>query len=579
MLWVPYVDVRLMKRIAVAFSRLMLRTSSSPLKKLWGLAYWSVVQAAVASIRRQYRDAAIYLKGSFATREEIHGISDVDLVVVLPDDGTPQGSAQLTAREYWKQVLRRFPLFGLVVQHCWFYEEDDLRETLKGSCLTNGLASNDDNDSADRAVFLGPNPLHDHMGLQAHPSVYGPRNEWRNLGSKDCLPRSAPHDAQSRRLAAWLDLQYWWRYAFQACAEPEREHVPLLCVKLVAEPMRLLLWAERGEQVTTREAALRRGLDELPEEREMFELGLRLLKALPNSPRPPLREVIDGLFRQTERLSAHMSSAADAAGWVDVKLAGRDELHVTPDLGERMRSLRARGESVELLPLADWRARAVPGLPDESMILARAGEMNPTFLAAMANADHGEAISAFRYNNMLVMPTLDSERGTLRAVQCLPSDPVSFALADGQRVARFPELAGWSAMHCARRAVAEHRGWLEATDWTYPPHGWVGVQSAGTSPHTRTLGLLFTAARAALFLESVNDGRPELAVTVAGVADSLIARDSTCTDVVSSALDHYRSSRADKLDHCDDPRSVAAMLEVVRNLPSYAGSSALSPAA
>ena len=568
-----------MNRLAVTLSRMMLRTSGTPLRVVWGLAYSSVMRAAVAILRREYREASIYLKGSFASGEEVYGISDFDLVVVLPADDVAQGSTQLTAREYWKQLRRRFPLFGLVVQHCWFYEEDDLRESLSDSCFTHGLALDDDNDSDDRAVFLGPNPLYDHMSLQTHPSLYGPRNEWRNLGRMDRLPRTLPRDPQSRRLTGWLDLQYWWRYAFQACVEPTRDHVPLLCVKLLAEPMRLWLWVERGEQVATREAALRRGLTELPEEREIFELGLSLLKALPNSPRPPLPEVIAALLRQTERLAAHMSTEADEAGWVDVKLTGCEQLHVTREVGERMHALQARGESVDLLPLADWRARAVPALPDESMILAQATEVSPALLAAMANADHGDAISALRYNSMLVMPTLNSERGTLRAVQCQASDPVSIALADGQQIARFPELAGWSALHCARRAIAEHRGWLTAAGWSYPPHGWVGVQSAKSSPHTRTMGLLFSAARAALFIESIDEGRPELAVTIAGVAERLISRDSSCSNVVSSALEEYRASRSGKLDKCNDPRSVAAMLEVVCNLPSYAGSSELSPAA
>src|SRR4029078_11754709 len=102
-------------------------------------------------------------------------------------------------------------------------------------------------------------------------------------------------------------------------------------------------------------------------------------------------------------------------------------------------------------------------------------------------------------------------------------------LADGRAVARFPELAGWSAVHCARRAVAEHRAWLSADGGAYPPHGWVGMQSAYSEPSMRTMGLLFTAARAALFLESIDEGRPELAVTVAGVADCLVGRDSRCS--------------------------------------------------
>src|SRR4029079_16223372 len=176
--------------------------------------------------------------------------------------------------------------------------------------------------------------------------------------------------------------------------------------------------------------------------------------------------------------------------------------------------------------LADWRARAVPRMPDETMVLIETNAVDPAFLAATANADNGDTIPAFRYNSVLFMPTTNSERGILRAVQCEPIDPVSIALTDGRAVARFPELAGWSALNCARRAVAEHRAWLSASGGAYPPPGWVGMQSACSEPSMRTMGLLFTAARAALFLESIDEGRPELAVTVAGVAGCLVARDS-----------------------------------------------------
>lgn len=565
-----------MRRFAVTFARLMLRTANTPLRAVWALAYWSVIRAAVAWVRRQYREASIYVKGSFASREEVYGISDVDLVVVLPTDGTPKGSAQLSARKSWKELCRRFPLFGFVIQHSWFYEEDDLRESLSASCLTYGFASNNYGTADDRAAFLGPHPLHDHMSLQTHPSLYGACDEWRHVAGTDRLPRVGPRDPQSRRLAAWLHLQHWWRYAFLACAEPTRDYVPLLCVKLIAEPVRLYLWVNGGERVATREAALRRGLSELPDEREALELGLNLLNTLHRSPDAPLQAVIAALIRHTARLAQHMSAAADAAGSVDVRLVGGEELLVTPKVGNRMHELRARREAAELLPLADWRARAVPAVPDEVLMLIQPNALDAAFLGATAHADYGDAIPACRYNSMLLLPTTDFERGMLRAVQCQPTDPVSIALADGRTVAPFPELAGWSALHCARRAVAEHRAWLAADAWVYPTHGWVGVQSAPNDAKMRTLGLLFTAARAALFLESIVEGDPELAVTVAGVADCLVARDSSCSDIVHSALHEFRASRA---GDSTDPNQVAAMLDVVRNLSAYAGSSALSPAA
>jgi hypothetical protein len=297
-----------------------------------------------------------------------------------------------------------------------------------------------------------------------------------------------------------------------------------------------------------------------------------LLKALPRSSRAPVPETIAALLRHTERLIRCMTASADAAGYADVRLTGVEEPIVTTDTRKRIEGFHGGGRSPRLLPLADWRARAVPALPDESLLLIDADAIDPATLAATSRADFGGAVPAIRYHSMMLLPTMSPERGTLRALQCEPSDPVSAALADGCSVARFPELDGWSAVHSARRAVSEHRAWLESGEWEYPPHGWVGVQS-GPGKHTlRTLGLLFTAARAALFLESIMDGDPELAVTVAGVADRLAARDSSCRDAVEAALREFRAARAGE---ATDLSSVAPMLEIVRNLQSYSGSPAL----
>jgi hypothetical protein len=266
-----------------------------------------------------------------------------------------------------------------------------------------------------------------------------------------------------------------------------------------------------------------------------------------------------------------MTTAAEAAGYTDVRLTGGEESFATRDARDRMHALTQQGFHCELLPLADWRARAAPRVPDEAMMLIEPSTVDPTLLVSIANADGGDAVPAFHYNSMVFMPTTNPERGILRAVQCRPTDPVSTALAEGKTVARFPELAGWSASHSAMRAVAEHRAWLESNRWVRPPHGWIGMQSGPRQPTVRTMGLLFTAARAALFLESLSEGDPELAVTIGGVAALLIARDSHCRDAVETALHDFREARSVE---STDVRSVAPMLDVVRSLPAYSGSPA-----
>jgi hypothetical protein len=106
-------------------------------------------------------------------------------------------------------------------------------------------------------------------------------------------------------------------------------------------------------------------------------------------------------------------------------------------------------------------------------------------------------------------------------VQCAATDPVSFALAGARSQARFPRLAGWSARDWARRAVAEHRVWLSAPDARLNGHTWIAPPPPpGGSGHA-TRNRLLSAARAGLFLESVERGEPELLLALDAAADRL----------------------------------------------------------
>ena len=124
----------------------------------------------------------------------------------------------------------------------------------------------------------------------------------------------------------------------------------------------------------------------------------------------------------------------------------------------------------------------------------------------------------------------------MRTVQCELTDPVSFALLAGETAARFPNAAGWSAYDCARRAVAEQRAAV-----------------AAASEPGNELAALLTAARAALFLESLHEGRPELAVTVAAAAKLLAPR----APVAEEAFGHYREFA---LRRVEPPLGVVAAL-------------------
>src|SRR5205823_3559001 len=175
-------------------------------------------------------------------------------------------------------------------------------------------------------------------------------------------PRTA-RDAQSRRTAAWLELQFWWRLAFQAVGNPTAPHVSFLCMKLIAEPARLWLWLANGREIFSRRDVLREALVQFPEEANAFRLALELERDLPLGPPPPLAAALASLTRQSARLAALLSHAAAEAGTMPVKLVGRPRAP---------------------LPLLDWRALVAPAREPESFTLVEGDSADPARLFDLA---------------------------------------------------------------------------------------------------------------------------------------------------------------------------------------------------
>jgi hypothetical protein len=243
-----------------------------------------------------------------------------------------------------------------------------------------------------------------------------------------------------------------------------------------------------------------------------------------------LRDTLPTLVRLTARIAALMGDQVRAAGTTAVRLTRTEP--VLPRAGWE--------PGGDLLALCDWRALALPGLPDETFVVVPGHPGDPAVLGATARAQRIGTYPALRAHDLLVMPSASHARSRLRAVQCGLTDPVSFALLAGSAVAQFPNVRGWSAADCARRAIAEQRA----------------AVIAATEPG-RELAALLTAARAALFLESIEEGDPELAVTIEAAARRLAER----APVAKDAFGHYRLYARDRTQPPADV--VAALRDVV----------------
>ena len=188
---------------------------------------------------------------------------------------------------------------------------------------------------------------------------------------------------------------------------------------------------------------------------------------MPSPARPTRRS--PNCFRRPSRLSARIADQIDAEieadGFTEVRLTGEADTHT--------------------LPLLDWRALVDSDAEGASFELLPGDPGDPREIAAALSTWRPDFQPALQAGELMVMPAPTVAASRLRAVKCRVTDPVVFALAEGSRVARFPNVRGWSAEDTARRAVTEAR----------------------TEPE---------AARARTFLESLREGSPELELNAAG---------------------------------------------------------------
>jgi hypothetical protein len=496
------------------------------------------------------RGASGYIRGGVEGPDFVPGLSDVDLTIVLAQDPEGPGSAARRVRRRRDRMRRALPFTGLVLDWPSVYEETELRELVASSALTFGLGP-PDRPAADQAGYLGDRASLDRIVMLERPGLYGAMADWHLLRGPGFQSGERPRDPQLRLGASWLELVFWWRQLFAACATPTGPRMADMCVKCIAEPVRILLWLAHGEHMRGRAEVIRRAIDLMPEERDVLRSTLELQAALPKSPEPPLVEVLPALIRISGRIAALIDAEADAAGSTEVRLTGGGPAElVLPEGGHE--------PSGRVLPLADWRGLASPSTPDDSFALLSADPREPAVLLAAASGRDGP-YPTLRADGLMIRPGATYPRTRHRAIQCRTTDPVSFALGDGRSVAPFPNLRGWSAQDLARRAVAEHRAWLRSTE---------GNTENGPPPGGgRALGLLLTAARAALFLESVIADDPVLALTVAETGNALAAGSASALTTAEEAVGRYREFALHRVQ--PPSKSVSAMRELVLGLGPY----------
>jgi predicted nucleotidyltransferase len=542
---------------ASVLRRLMLRTQAGPLRPLWRLAYADLTRAVAAFVTGSRRASAVYFARGLGLGDPVYGLSDLDISVIVPGAPGRPGRERMRAERRWRRLRRLIPplddLFDLSV-----YEPADLEGGTCEPAFTYGLNDSQvPRETPGAGVGRSARALYDRARLpqqvarHERPTLYRPMADWRLLSGPDLRPAASPFDSDRRRLVAWLDLQFWWGHASMACVEPAATRA-YLCVKLIAEPARLWLWLTEGTQVFGRRRALELALRRMPGEEDSFRWALDLHRGLARAP-APLGEALPHFVRLSRHVAKRIGAEVADAGTTPVRLRwrGRDGV-VTP---EARAVLAQRGRMRDLVPLTDWRALVWPWTFDEALLHLVGEPARPEHVAAAAACTTHGLQTALRSGSLLVLPAArwSTGQGRLRSVQCPVSDPVSFAVLDGCERAAFPNVPGWSARDTARRAVAEHRAKL-----------WESPSASAPAPLGRTLA----AARAALFLDSVEANEPELPLTLSATAALLSERDPRAGPVAEAAIEGVQRSRLEGM--APDPRTEAALHALVCALPAYA---------
>jgi hypothetical protein len=513
----------------------MIITGQGRLRRVWLVVYERLARILIGHLLRRDADATAYVRGSLGARAPEPGLSDIDLVVLARGVPGRLGEHRSRLDRRWRRLCRLAPpLEGLI--SIAITEEASLRETVHSTALTYGLGSGN---GTPKAFYFGPaKPPDDVLGLSYRPGLYRAMGDWRLLSGRERRPHVPPRTAQDERIAGWMEVQQTWRYVFKAgMSDLDDRYRGYLLPKLTADLARIWLWLVHQQPAEHRIDALDRAARLAPDQAESLRRAGRLIRAPEPTSACSFGEMLPLAARLTARIADKLSADLDAAGWTDVKLRGADPT----------------GLDRNLIPLADWRA-VVVGQAGAAIRIAPGDPTEPKALAAALTQTGPYA--ALRMGDLLVLPS-PWTRGILRAAQFPGTDPVTFALLEGSSRARFPDVAGWSTHDWARRAVSEHAAFLRT------------LEACGRTDG-QALSMLLTATRAALFLDGVESGEPELAVSVAAAVAQLGERLPAGSAVAQEALGAYSGWVVDRRP--PEPRTVTGLKDLLDSLPAYSRS-------
>lgn len=231
-------EVLMKSSVKDSIQRIVISTNFFPFPYIYRKIYELSVAFATLLFRRVDGVLAIYLRRGLAKGEVVHGLSDIDLAVIVKDDGVKGLLTKKRVRAIYNSLSHLIPLFGSGDKELGVYSYSELLN------------------------------LFNDYGFYKYRFNEG-RQTWRLLFGEDLVKAFPELEDTALYLPATEELKTWWALLNAELAPASR--LPLfrrryLWYKAIAEASKIYLFVCHGESVGSREAALVRVKDYLSHE-------------------------------------------------------------------------------------------------------------------------------------------------------------------------------------------------------------------------------------------------------------------------------------------------------------------------
>jgi len=217
-------------KVQDSIQRVVIGTNFFPFTYIYRKIYELSTAFATFLLKRVDDVQAIYLRRGLAKGEVVHGLSDIDLAVIVKDDGVKGQSAKKKVRAIYNNLSRFNPLFGSGDIELGVYSYSE---------------------------FLS---LFNDYGFYRYRFNEG-RQTWKLLYGEDVVKTLPQLEDTELYLPATEELKIWWALLNEELSSASRPPLfrrKYLWYKAIAEASKIYLFVCHGESVGSREAALLR---------------------------------------------------------------------------------------------------------------------------------------------------------------------------------------------------------------------------------------------------------------------------------------------------------------------------------